>query len=501
MSVKRNIIANYLGQGWTAVMGLAFVPLYIRYLGIEAYGLIGFFALLQTWLSLLDFGLTPALSREISKPISGPNDTQFIWNLLRTVEIITVLIAITTSLVIWASSDWMATSWLQVQSTPLSTVSMSCALMGVVVGLRFIENIYRASIIGLQRQVTLNVLTSVLATVRGIGAVAVLILVSNSIEAFFIWQVAISLATLLIFYFLSYRMLPSCSLRPTFSIPSLRKVGHFSAGTFAISLLGFLLSQTDKLLLSKLLNLSEFAHYSLAAVLATYVRLLATSIDQAVYPKFVQLWSEQRIADLAFYYHRSSQLSVVLMGSVGISFAVFGDFFLRAWTQDPAIVRSVSPLLSVLVIGMVCNGLLNGPYYLQLAAGWTSLLLKTNVVMAIVFVPLVIWMVLQFGAMGAAMAWVAINLVYLFVVVSLMHIRLLPTEKWRWYLSDVALPLASGVLVALLIRQLLPFATSRTGSALVFILGGSVTLIASALSASHIRNIIFSKFRRAIKYA
>jgi O-antigen/teichoic acid export membrane protein len=76
MSVKRNIAANYLGQVWTAVMGLAFVPLYIRYLGMEAYGLIGVFAMLQTWLSLLDFGLTPTLTREMARPIANAEDTQ-----------------------------------------------------------------------------------------------------------------------------------------------------------------------------------------------------------------------------------------------------------------------------------------------------------------------------------------------------------------------------------------------------------------------------------------
>ena len=58
--LKRNLIANYLGQGWTALMGLAFIPLYINYLGIEAYGLIGLFAVLQGWLVLLDLGMTPA---------------------------------------------------------------------------------------------------------------------------------------------------------------------------------------------------------------------------------------------------------------------------------------------------------------------------------------------------------------------------------------------------------------------------------------------------------
>jgi hypothetical protein len=53
MSLRANLIANYLGQGWTAVMGLAFVPMYIHYLGMEAYGLIGLFAVMQAWMSLL----------------------------------------------------------------------------------------------------------------------------------------------------------------------------------------------------------------------------------------------------------------------------------------------------------------------------------------------------------------------------------------------------------------------------------------------------------------
>ena len=37
-------------------MGLAFIPLYIHYLGMEAYGLIGAFVLLQAWLALFGYG-------------------------------------------------------------------------------------------------------------------------------------------------------------------------------------------------------------------------------------------------------------------------------------------------------------------------------------------------------------------------------------------------------------------------------------------------------------
>ena len=59
MSLRRDVLANYLGQGWQVIMALAFVPLYIKYLGIEAYGLIGIFVVIQAWLSLFDMGMKP----------------------------------------------------------------------------------------------------------------------------------------------------------------------------------------------------------------------------------------------------------------------------------------------------------------------------------------------------------------------------------------------------------------------------------------------------------
>ena len=67
-------------------MSLAFIPLYIKYLGIEAYGLIGLFAVLQAWLVLLDMGMSPTLSREMARFTGGHHSPQSIRDLLRTLE-------------------------------------------------------------------------------------------------------------------------------------------------------------------------------------------------------------------------------------------------------------------------------------------------------------------------------------------------------------------------------------------------------------------------------
>ena len=89
--LKSNLIANWIGQGWIALMGIAFVPLYIKYLGIEAYGLIGFFILLQNGLSIFDMGMSPTLTREMARFTGTEDNTKEIRKLLRSIEIIVLM--------------------------------------------------------------------------------------------------------------------------------------------------------------------------------------------------------------------------------------------------------------------------------------------------------------------------------------------------------------------------------------------------------------------------
>ena len=73
-SVKRNIIANYLGSGWIALMSLAFIPFYIRLMGAEAYGIVGVFISLQAMLAVLDLGLSQTLNREMARLSADPEE-------------------------------------------------------------------------------------------------------------------------------------------------------------------------------------------------------------------------------------------------------------------------------------------------------------------------------------------------------------------------------------------------------------------------------------------
>ena len=66
MTLKKNILANYLGAGTVALAPVLALPWYLAALGPKQFGLIGFIVMLQAVLGLLDAGMSQALVREIT---------------------------------------------------------------------------------------------------------------------------------------------------------------------------------------------------------------------------------------------------------------------------------------------------------------------------------------------------------------------------------------------------------------------------------------------------
>ncbi len=493
-SLKKNVVANYLGYAWRTAINLAFVPVYIRFLGVEAYGLIGVFATLQILFGLLDIGLRPALSREMARSTAGVTKGEVLRDLLRSVEAISVGTALFTAGAIGALSGWLAHEWVRPDALSPETVAHAFLLMGVVTGLRFMEGLYTACLVGLQRQVLENGLSSAMAGLRALGAVGVLMFVSNSILAFFVWQVFVSLLTSVLLGVATYRRLPPAGRPARFSWPALRSIWRFAAGTLAIMVLSIILTQADKVILSRLLPLETFGYYVLAAVVAGSLTSVAAPITTAFYPRFTHLVAMKDEVGLRTAYHQASQLIAVVAGSVAITLIAFAEPLLLIWTGDARLASAVAPIMAFLVLGTLFNSLMMNPYHLQLAHGWLSLSIQINIVAVLIVIPGILLAVPRFGAVGAAAIWAGLNTGYLLVGIGLMHRRLLPEEKWKWYLHDNLAPLGAGASVAIALRFIAPDLPDRALLFLQTFICAGLILVATVLAAPETRT-------RALKIA
>jgi O-antigen/teichoic acid export membrane protein len=180
-TVRVNILANVIGRAWTALIALAFVPIYLRLLGVDAYGLIGFFLTLQAVLGLFDLGLSLTLNRELARSSAAPGPVRLAPNLFRTMEIVYWFASIVIGAAVVVVAPVIASGWLDDTTLPRSSVEQALRLMGVVIALQMPLTLYQGGMMGLQRQVAANAILAVSATLRAAGAAAVLLLVAPAI--------------------------------------------------------------------------------------------------------------------------------------------------------------------------------------------------------------------------------------------------------------------------------------------------------------------------------
>lgn len=496
MALRKNLIANFLGQAWTGLIGLIFLPLYISYLGIEAYGLIGIYAVLQAWLVLLDMGMAPTLNREMARFSAGAHTPQSIGNLLRSLEIVAVAVSVLITLGIWVVADWLASNWLKANQLSVGVVAQAIAIMGGVAALRLVEGIYRGALLGLQKQVFFNLASSTVATVRAVGAVAVLAWISPTIETYFIWQGLVSLVSAGILAAATHMNLPAMPSPVKFSRQALMEIRQFAGGMMATMFLALLLTQADKILLSRLISLEDFGYYTLAATVAAALALLINPVAQAYYPRFSELVAQGDVASLASNFHRGAQLVSALVAPAAMMLVFFGEEIIAIWTGDQNLADQVAPLLALLALGTLLNGFMHIPYMLQLAHGWTSMAVKMNLVAVIVLVPAILWATPRYGAAGAAWIWVLLNVGYVLIGIHLMYRRLLKGEKWKWYRQDLIAPLIAAIAVIVICKLVQPSIAGGTAWLAWLLVCATCAHVAAVMASSCLRDHALILFRR-----
>ena len=220
-----------------------------------------------------------------------------------------------------------------------------------------------------------------------------------------------------------YRALPPAPRPARLSWEALRGIWHFAAGMMAITCLVAHSSQVDKILLSRLLTLKAYGYYALAGVVANGLNMLAAPVARPFIPRFygARHCVGNEVASRSAY-HQAAQLVTVLMGSAASVLIVFRYQAMLLWTGDPVLVQQVAPLMAVLALGTLLNGLMWIPYHMMLAHGWTTLTIKVNIVAVSILVPAIIWVVpLLRCHRHAAWIWVTLNTGWVMFVVSLMH--------------------------------------------------------------------------------
>ena len=409
MPLKQNILANYLGTGVGAVAPLLALPFYLLALGPRQFGLIAFIVMLQALLGLVDAGMSQALVREFAIRANNSQAGRLRSSaLLFGFERIYWAFAMAAGLMTVLLADAISSHWLKLDGLPVELGRHAVYGAAVIFACQFPGSVYRSVLVGAQAQVALNVLVSCSAVVRHGGGV-VIVLIWPTLHAYLIWQALIALLETLVRGYLAWKTVGLARDQAAWRASELYPVLGSVAGMSGAVWLGALTTQMDKMVLSRMVSIEQFGYYTIASTIGMGALQLIYPLFQAVLPRAMQL-KEDHDALRALYIKLLGVIALVV-ATGGLVFLSAGKWLLHAWLGSSALVGSIFPVLSVLLVGTTLNAFYNIGYVNWIVQEKIRRVFQVNFLCFFLLLALLPTLVESQGLIGAAFGWLTVNLI------------------------------------------------------------------------------------------
>lgn len=484
MVVLRNTVANTLGLLTGPVLSLVLVPFYIHYLGLESYGLVGFFTALQLVLAVFSQGISIALQRETAQRLADPVAASSTQALLRSFEALYGAIGVLCALALLVASGFIASSWLRLDEIDVFTARLALMFLSVRIGASFLYGLYQSIFIGSQRQVLGNAISVSGAVLSATSAVSA-VLAFRSIAALCAAEALAALAVVVVQRVAAYRVLPPSPHPLSIDWREVGRLGKLSAGLIWTSGAGVLITQFDRLLLAGWLPASALAVYNAGVAGGRIAGMIYGPFLTAVYPETCRLAATGSSEELTKHVWKNAAIVAALCVSFGLYLCYFSRDILWVWTRNLDIARDGPPVMAIYVIGNMLQAYATVFYLLQTAKGTVRYPAIFNAI-SLLWYPIALKVLFSFGGLaGAASTWLIYCLATLIILAVTSYRRFLIPSAWKEYACMIFASALIGAGTLTLIRFLMDVAgvenaTTRLFAALlapIFILIGVLGII------------------------
>jgi len=151
-SIYKSISFTLISNLWLTFATLICTPLYIKFLGIESYGLIGFYITLLSIIGVVDNGLSSAALREIARMNSDNAQRSQIKDLFFSLELIywPIIAAFTLILSYLVNTD--GNQWIEAEAINATVLSETTSLILLLIIFQVPIGLYMNGLLGFKKK-------------------------------------------------------------------------------------------------------------------------------------------------------------------------------------------------------------------------------------------------------------------------------------------------------------------------------------------------------------
>ncbi len=456
-TVFKNILANYLGAFATTLAAFLLTPVYISYLGVSAYGIIGFYLTLQALFIFLDLGIGVAVNREMAKHFNDKSQLVYLRNLSHSLQIVYWAIGIGLGLSLFIATPWFAKGWFKSNDLPLDVVKTVFYIFAFTIAIRWPYGMYAAGLRGMQHQVVLNFYEIFWNLTKSIGSWLVLKYISPTLVAFLWYQFIITFlqTTGIIIIFWRYIQLKRSKL--TFDVSILKNLSKYAAGMGIGIILINVVNQLDKIIVSKIADSAKmFGYYTIANNIAILVYSISLPMYMAIFPHFTKQVQEKNNIKLTSEFHYYAKLLSTILLPFGIIIIFNSSDLLYLWQKNPDIVNNTSGILQWLIVSTICSALMMPVHTLIHAKVRIRFMIYSQLIEIAIMIPTLYFLVNKYGVIGGAIGMCILYVGYLLVQAPLIFRTLeLKQITFDWLVKDILIFLPPLIIVAVIFKRYL----------------------------------------------
>lgn len=442
-----NILINVLTRLWGLLSITLFTPLFVKILGVEGFGLISFYNTLSAVLIMLDLGIATAITRVVL--VEGLANSS-VRSVVRTAERTMMGSALIAIIIVSINSGWFVTQWINVSDRLVGSVQHSLILMGVAIALQFFCSLYCNALMGLDHHLAANVGLLVQGLIKSVGSLAVLLLVSPDLIAFFAFQVLANGATIAYYRLKLMQIMPKGEAK--FDTSILGRNAKYSIGLFTLGIISTFSLQIDKIMVSKIVPLDLFGFFSLAALIASLPVLVVGTIGGAVFPRFVARYVAGESEIAVREYAAVSQFAASVASAIAFTIVFYPFAWFQIWASLSAPPDGIVQTIALLAVAQLVQSLTLIPYQFALSHGKIRLNVLIGIATFSLHFVILSLLLPSLGVVAAGVSWLVVSVVTVLPYMYLLHRKVhAPFSLW-W--GKMVPPVGSALIVTVFLSML-----------------------------------------------
>jgi O-antigen/teichoic acid export membrane protein len=401
--LARNVIWNLIGNGAPMIFAVFSIPILIRELGKDRFGVLALAWALIGYASLFDLGLGRALTQLVAKKLGAGEDREvptLVWTSLLLMLILGLAGALTAMLL----SPWLVHRALNVPAALQPETLRSFYLLGLSIP----AVISTAGLRGLLEAHQKFRLINAMRIPMGVYSFASPLLVlpfSKSLLPIVSVLAAGRVAGWAVHLIACLRVVPELRLRIAWHGAAAGPLLRFGGWMTVSNIVSPLMVTLDRFLIGAMVSMTAVAYYSTPYEIATKFWFIPGVLLPVMFPAFSASFEEDRERTARLYSRCVKYILVILFPAVVLAVGLARSG-LTLWLGADFAQHSFR-VLQWLAVGVFINSLALIPFTLMQGVGRPDLTARLHLIELPFYLLALWWLISAYGVEGAAMAWTA----------------------------------------------------------------------------------------------